>query len=171
MPGYIHVYTGNGKGKTTAAIGQSIRAAGAGMKIYFAQFVKGQIYSEIKIIKEKLPEIEIEQFGRDCFIKKKPEPEDIKIAREGFETVKNKIFSRAYDLVVLDEINIAIFYDLLTLDEVIDLLNNKPRNLELILTGRRASKAIIEKADLVTEMKEIKHYYKKHIEARPGIEF
>jgi cob(I)alamin adenosyltransferase len=171
MKGYVQVYTGDGKGKSTAAIGQAIRAAGAGWKIFFAQFVKGQMYSEIKIIREKLPEIEIAQFGRDCFIKKEPDPEDYERARRGFNTVKEKIASGQYNLIVLDEINIAIYYELIGLNEVLELINNKPEPLELIITGRKAPKEIIEVADLVTEMKEIKHYFTKNIKAREGIEF
>jgi len=171
MKGYVQVYTGNGKGKSTAAIGQAIRAAGAGWKVFFAQFVKGQIYSEIKLIREKLPEIEIAQFGRDCFIKKEPAPEDYERARRGFNIVKEKIISGQYNLIVLDEINIAMYYELIAVEEVMELINNKPDELELIITGRKAPKEIVEIADLVTEMKEIKHYYTKNIKAREGIEF
>mgnify|MGYP006297341905 CR=1 FL=1 len=171
MKGYVQVYTGDGKGKTTAALGLAIRAAGAGKKVFFAQFVKGQQYSEIKLISEKLPEIEIQQFGRRCFIKKEPQAEDIKIAREGFKKVQEKIASHEYDLIILDEINIAIYYELITVDEVLDLINNKPANLELVLTGRKAPNRIIEAADLVTEMQEIKHYYQKNVQAREGIEY
>src|SRR6056297_2415818 len=169
MKGYLQVYTGNGKGKTTAAIGLAIRATGAGKKIYMAQFVKGMRYSEIKTL-EKFNNIKIEQFGLKCFIKDKPKPEDIKSAREGLAKAKQQMFSGNYDIVILDEANIAVFFDLFTIDDLLDLIVEKPDNLELIITGRYAHEELIEIADLVTEMKEIKHYYNDGVNARQGIE-
>ncbi|HMA62139.1 MAG TPA: cob(I)yrinic acid a,c-diamide adenosyltransferase [bacterium] len=171
MKGYVQVYTGDGKGKTTAALGLSMRAAGAGLKVFFAQFVKGQTYNEIKIINNSIPKIEIQQYGRDCFIKKDPQPEDIQVARKGFNAARKKIQSNHYDLIVLDELNIAIYYKLVTVEEVMDLIKDKPENLEIVITGRKAPQELIDAADLVTEMKEIKHYYKSGVQARPGIEF
>ena len=152
MKGYLQVYTGNGKGKTTAAIGLAIRATGAGKKIYMAQFVKGMRYSEIKTL-EKFNNIKIEQFGLKCFIKDKPKPEDIKSAREGLAKAKQQMFSGNYDIVILDEANIAVFFDLFTIDDLLDVIAVKPDNLELIITGRYAHEKLIEIADLVTEMK------------------
>jgi cob(I)alamin adenosyltransferase len=167
----IHIYTGNGKGKTTAALGLMIRAAGAGKKIFFGQFVKGMAYSEVTIINGQIPQIDHQLFGRKCFIKRDPEPEDYKAAQAGLRTVKELIKSGRYDLVVLDELNIALYYKLFSLEEVLAMLENLPENIELVITGRYAPPELIEKADLVTEMKEIRHYYQNGVKARKGIEF
>lgn len=168
--GKIHIYTGNGKGKTTAALGLSLRALCAGKKVFFGQFVKGMDYSEL-IAGEYLPGFEIRQFGRDCFIYNDPTPEDIAAAKEGLNACKMILKDGDYDLVVLDELNIALYYKLFTLDEVIDMLNSKAAKTEVVITGRYAPDELIEMADLVTEMKEIKHYYQAGLEARKGIEF
>jgi cob(I)alamin adenosyltransferase len=167
--GYIHVYTGNGKGKTTAALGISLRAICSGKKVYFAQFVKGMKYSELKA-PEYLPNFVIEQLGNDHFIKNKPSEEDKKVAVEGLKKIGSILKSNMYDMVVLDEINIALYYNLFEIDSVIELLKNRNPQIEVIITGRYAPKKIIEIADLVTEMKEIKHYYKIGVPARVGIE-
>ncbi len=171
MAGYIQVYTGNGKGKTTAAIGLSIRAIGAGKKVFFAQFVKGLPYSEIDIIQNKLSGITLKQYGLDCFINKAPTKADIECAQKGLLEVKGVVESGDYDVIVLDEVNIALFFNLFTVEDVIEILNMKHIDTEIILTGRYAPDEIIEIADLVTEMAEIKHYYNSGIEARKGIEF
>jgi cob(I)alamin adenosyltransferase len=171
MKGYIQVYTGNGKGKTTAAFGLALRAVGAGKKVYFAQFVKGKIYSEIKAIRKYVPDITIKQFGRGCFIVKEPTSEDIRTARKGLEAVAEIIGSRKYDLIVLDEATIAIYYELFSVDELIGVLLRKPEETEVIITGRYAPGKLVDFADLVTEMKEVKHYYTKGIQARKGIEY
>ena len=168
--GYIQVYTGNGKGKTTAALGLSLRAVCAGKKVYFGQFVKGMDYSELKAV-QYLPNFEIHQFGRNCFIYDKPSEEDIKCAKEGLEECKNILKSGEYDLVVLDEINIAVFFELFSAEEVVNVLKERSPKTEVILTGRYADPKIIEMADLVTEMKEVKHYYTEGVQARKGIEF
>jgi len=170
MKGYIQVYTGNGKGKTTAALGLSLRAAGAGLKVYFAQFVKGMDYSELHSIKRLSENITLRQYGRDCFIHKEPDEKDKKIARNGFDEVSKIISEGRHEIVVLDEINIAIYYKLISVDEVLKLIERKPGNVELVLTGRNVDSKIIKRADLVTEMKEIKHYYQNGIHARKGIE-
>ncbi|MEY8415682.1 cob(I)yrinic acid a,c-diamide adenosyltransferase [Tissierella praeacuta] len=167
--GYIHVYTGNGKGKTTAALGLSLRAIFAGKKVFFGQFIKGMDYSELES-QRYLPNFKIQQFGRDCFIYNNPTDEDIRMAKEGLEICKRILNSHEYDIVVLDEINIATYYRLLDPDDIIDILKNREPKIEVILTGRYADEKIIEFADLVTEMKEIKHYYYKGVEARKGIE-
>ncbi|HEY4787739.1 MAG TPA: cob(I)yrinic acid a,c-diamide adenosyltransferase [Bacteroidales bacterium] len=169
--GYIQVYTGNGKGKTTAAFGLALRAVGAGKKVFFAQFVKGKVYSEVKAVLNYLPAISIKQFGLECFIRRNPTQADIDMARKGFEEVSGIILSGMYDVVILDEANIALYYNLFSEEELIQLLKKKPLKTEIIITGRYAPQEIIEIADLVTEMKEIKHYYTKGIEARVGIEF
>ncbi len=171
MKGYIHIYTGNGKGKTTAAFGLALRSVGAGKRIYIAQFVKGQPYSEIEAVNMFLPAITIKQYGLDCFIYNKPTFKDIEAARNGLADVKRIISEGDFDMVILDEACIAIYYNLFTSGELIEILNAKPEPMEIIITGRYATDDLIEFADLVTEMKEIKHYYAKGIEARKGIEF
>lgn len=167
----IHIYTGNGKGKTTAAIGLAIRMAGTGMKVFFGQFVKGMAYNEVSIFNEQMPQIDHELFGRTCFINRDPEPEDYEAAKEGLQKVKSIILSGKYSLIVLDELNIAMFYQLISLEEILKLINELPDGLELVITGRYAPQELIDRADLVTEMKEVKHYYKRDIKARKGIEF
>ncbi len=169
--GYIHIYTGDGKGKTTAALGLALRAVGAGKHVFIAQFVKGMPYSEIVSIKKYLPNITLLQFGLDCFIVNKPTNKDIEAAQRGLLEVSEIIASNLYDVVILDEVCIALYYKLFTVDEVIDILNSKPETMEIILTGRYAPDELIEMADLVTEMKEVKHYYNQDVEARKGIEF
>lgn len=167
--GYTQVYTGNGKGKTTAAIGLSVRAAGAGLNILFAQFVKGQFYSEHKALK-RFENITIKQFGREGFIHSRPMQEDIDKAKEGYNFVAKALQGGQYDVVVLDEANIAVFFNLFSEDDLLKLMDLKTDNTELVITGRYATQAVIDRADLVTEMKEIKHYYKKGVIARVGIE-
>lgn len=167
--GYIHVYTGNGKGKTTAALGLSIRAVCAGKKVFFGQFIKGMDYSELQCVKF-VPNLDIEQFGRDCFIYNDPTEEDIALARQGLEKCKRILKEGNYDLVVLDELNIAIYYKLFTLEETIEIIEKRAPHVEVIITGRYAEDSIIQMADLVTEMKEIKHYYTEGVAARKGIE-
>jgi cob(I)alamin adenosyltransferase len=170
MKGYIQVYTGNGKGKTTAAFGLALRAAGANLKVFIAQFVKGQEYSEVLAVRKFLPSVEIKQYGLDCFIVNIPTQDDIDIARKGLKEVSDIILSGEYDIVILDEANIAIFYNLFTAAELIDVLKRKPEAVEVIITGRYACPEILEIADLVTEMQEVKHYYTKGVDARTGIE-
>lgn len=168
--GYIHLYTGNGKGKTTAAIGLSLRAAGAGKKVFIAQFVKGMHYSELDALK-RFPEIEIRQYGLDCFIKNEPTQKDIDAARVGLAEVAKVIAENSFDILVLDEICIALYYHLFEEEKIITLLKARPNEMEIVLTGRYAPEALYEIADLVTEMKEIKHYYNDGVAARKGIEF
>ena len=170
MKGYIHIYTGNGKGKTTAALGLTLRAAGAGKKVFFAQFVKGQIYSEVKALQQFIPSVEIRQYGLNCFIRNTPTQADIEVARKGFYEVSEIISSGEYDIVVLDEASIAICYGLFSTDELIEVLSQKSDETEIIITGRYAMLELIEIADLVTDMQEIKHYYNKGVVARTGIE-
>ena len=167
--GYIHIYTGNGKGKTTAAFGLALRAACAGKKVYIGQFVKDMQYSETAVV-SILPTIQIEQLGRGCFISKDPEQADIDAAAVALETCVAKLNSGAYDVVILDEIFIALYYGLIQTDQVLEALNNRPEQVEVVLTGRYAPDALIERADLVTEMKEIKHYYSQGVLSRKGID-
>jgi len=170
--GYIQVYTGKGKGKTTAALGLALRAAGHGLKTYMGQFLKGQDYGELHSIKKISPLITIEQFGRKGFIHvtKDPDEEDIQKAKEGLEKCLKAMLSHKYTLIILDEINVAVDFNLIEEQEVHKFLDQKPENIEVILTGRYAPVSLINRADLVTEMKEIKHYYKKDVPARDGIE-
>ncbi len=170
MKGYVQVYTGNGKGKTTAAFGLALRAAGAGLRVYIAQFVKGMKYSELNALTMLKDYITIKQYGRDCFIYKEPKPEDIQAARDGLDEVREIMASGQYAVVILDEANIATYYNLFSVDELLDLIRTKPEAVELIITGRMADPRIIEEADLVTEMREIKHYYQDGVQAREGIE-
>lgn len=168
--GYIHIYTGNGKGKTTAALGLGLRAVSAGKKVYFGQFVKGMKYSEVDSM-NFIPNIEFEQYGKDCFIYNLPTDDDIQRAKEGLKKISKILESGIYDIVVLDELNIAIYFKLLDVNEVIEAIENRAPHVEVIITGRYAKKELIEIADLVTEMQEIKHYYTKGVENRKGIDF
>lgn len=167
--GYVHVYTGNGKGKTTAAFGLSLRALCAGKKVFIGQFVKGMKYSELDAVKV-FDGLKIKQYGRGCFIYSAPTEDDVKMAKEGLMECAEVLKSGKYDVVVLDEVNIALYFKLFTSDEVIKMVKERAENVEVILTGRYAPQDIIDMADLVTEMKEIKHYYQKGVEAREGIE-
>lgn len=167
--GYVHVYTGDGKGKTTAAFGLALRAVCAGKKVYIGQFVKGMQYSEVKA-QDVLDGLVIEQYGQDCFIHQEPTEADKKLARDGFVKIEEVLKSGDYDMVILDEINIAILYNLLDVDEVIEVLKARDPKVEVVITGRYADEKLIEYADLVTEMVEVKHYYRQGVEARDGIE-
>ena len=170
--GFIQVYTGNGKGKTTAAIGQAVRAAGFDLKTYIVQFMKEFPYSELNSLKYLKEWITIEQFGGDDFVYKKqlPGEEDKSKARSGLNIANEKMLSNEFDIIILDEVNVAIYFKLLTVDEVVEFISQKPGDVELILTGRYCPDEIIKLADLVTEMKEVKHYYQKGITSRKGIE-
>ncbi|HEK86730.1 MAG: cob(I)yrinic acid a,c-diamide adenosyltransferase [Candidatus Saccharicenans sp.] len=170
--GYLQVYTGEGKGKTTAALGLAFRAAGRGFKTYFGQFLKGQPTGEIMSAKKLAPLIKIEQFGRKKFIKvtENFEEEDYKLAAEGLEKCLEAMLSGEYQIIVLDEINVAMNLGLLSEDQVHKFLDKKPDEVEVVLTGRYAPESIIERADLVTEMVCRKHYYNKGVQARKGIE-
>jgi cob(I)alamin adenosyltransferase len=168
--GYTQVYTGNGKGKTTAAIGLAIRAAGAGLKVFIAQFVKMGDYSEIKALKRFSDLITVEQFGLGRFTNGKPTPEDIKAAQEGLERVKSVMVSDEYNIIIMEEANVAAMLGLFAVQDLLKIIINKPYDKELVITGRGASPRIIEMADLVTEMKDIKHYYQIGVRARVGIE-
>jgi len=170
--GLIQVYTGDGKGKTTAALGLALRAAGHRFRVIMIQFLKGGIaYGELKSAKKLSPCLTIVPMGRECFVdKKKPHPVDLRWARKGWQLSKEAVQSRKYEVVILDEVNVAVDYGLVPLDELLDLMKNKPENVELILTGRWARPEVLRQADLVTEMKEVKHYYRKGIESRIGIE-
>ena len=174
--GYIHVYTGNGKGKTTAAFGLAVRALCAGKSVYVGQFVKSMKYNETKI--ERLfngsdpafGPIRIEQLGRGCFIGKDPEPADRKAAGKGWARCADLLRSGEYDVVILDELTIALHFGLLSTAVVLDVLRNRHPAVEVVITGRYAPQALLETADLVTEMRDVKHYYAQGIQSRDGID-
>ena len=169
--GYVQVYTGDGKGKTTASLGLGLRASGDGLKVYMIQFMKGRRYSEIDAI-EKIENFTITQHGRDEFVSKEdPEQIDIDLAMEGFGKAKEVLLSGDYDIVILDEFNVTVDFGLVPLEGALALINAKPEHVELVLTGRNAPAEFIDLADLVTEMKEIKHFYQKGVQARKDIEF
>lgn len=190
--GYVQVYTGNGKGKTTAAIGLAIRALGAGKRVLLLQFMKSKVYSEHNILPQISPDLHLETLGKPFFVAKegsltaeelakwgsevvvfppgKPPADYVAVAVQGIARAKEAVSNGKYDLVILDEINVAMFYELVSWQQVEDVINSKLENVELVLTGRGASPELIERADLVTEMREVKHYYQQGVAARLGIE-
>jgi len=170
--GFIQIYTGNGKGKSTAAIGQAVRAAGAGLKSYIIQFMKEFPYNEINSLKYLSEWITIEQCGKDDFVYKRESPpkEEIEKAHRALYSAKQKMLSGVYDIIILDELCVAIYFGLFNAEEILPFIDSKPKNVELILTGRYCPQVLIDRADLVTEMNETKHYYQKGILARKGIE-
>ena len=170
MKGYVQIYTGNGKGKTTASLGLSIRAAGAGLKVFIAQFLKQGDYSEIKALERFSDLIRIQQYGLGRFIKGQPTDEEIAAARKGLADVNEAMLSGEYDIIVVEEGNVGAACGLFGVQELLNLIDKKPDNLELVITGRSAAPEVIAQADLVTEMKEIKHYFQKGVPARTGIE-
>ena len=167
---YIQVYTGDGKGKTTAALGLSIRAAGHGLKTYIGQFMKGQHYGELTALRDNRF-ITIEQYGDiECIRRDQVTQKHMDQAKQGLIKARNAMLSEQYDLVVLDEINVTIWFGLLTAKQVLAFLDQRPESVEIILTGRNAPQEFIQYADLVSEIKEVKHYYHQGILARNGIE-
>ena len=170
MKGYVQVYTGDGKGKTTAALGLVLRAAGAGLKVFIAQFIKMGDFSEVKSLERFSDLVRLEQFGRGRLGKKQPPPESVAAARKGIERVKQVMASGEYAIVILEEANVAVSKGLFSVEDLIDLIEKKPAAMELIITGRNADPRIIERADLVTQMTKIKHYFQKGVRARIGIE-
>jgi cob(I)alamin adenosyltransferase len=166
----IHVYTGDGKGKTTAALGLAVRAAGAGLKVFIAQFVKGRSCSELKALK-KIGNISCVQFGTACFIRKTPALRDKELAARGLEAVIDLVRRKQYDMVVLDEVNVAVHLGLIDSGQLVCFLRSVPKSTEIVLTGRRAHPAVLRTADLISEIKEVRHYYRRKVKARKGIEF
>jgi cob(I)alamin adenosyltransferase len=165
----IHIYTGCGKGKTTAALGLALRASGAGLKIFIGQFNKARKCSEHKAL-EKIPNITIEQYGTPGFVRSAGSA-DIRKARYGLRRVKQAIASGKFNMIILDEINVAVKLRIFTPEEILSLLDKAPGTIEIVLTGRGAHPALIKRADLVSLIKETKHYYKKGVGARKGIEY
>ena len=170
--GMVQVFTGNGKGKTSAALGAVLRATGHGLRVYIVFFMKGKYpYGEFSTL-PKLPNVDIASFGLRCLIDPANiNPEEIEQAKLALSAAREAMLSGNYDIVVLDEVNVAIHFKLIELGEVVRLISDKPRNVELILTGRYADAKLIELADLVTEMVKLKHPYDKGVKARKGIEY
>jgi cob(I)alamin adenosyltransferase len=170
MKGYVQVYTGDGKGKTTAALGLALRASGHGMRTYIGQFMKGQPYGELDALRNH-SHITVEQYGDvRCIHREEVTPEHVAQARRGLERAQAAMRSGEYDIIVLDEVNVAIWFGLLTTGEVLAFLDRRPDGVEVVCTGRRAPQALIDRADLVTEMLPVKHYYEQGVTARDGIE-
>ncbi|MFH0856205.1 MAG: cob(I)yrinic acid a,c-diamide adenosyltransferase [Candidatus Omnitrophota bacterium] len=165
----IQVYTGNGKGKTTAALGLALRALGAGKRVLLCQFLKAGNYCELISLK-RFKEIEVEQYGRSSFIRNAPEDKDRKLAYAGLKAVRKAIASRRYSMVILDEVNVALNLKLIGLKDLLSIMNGAPKEIELVITGRNAHPQVIKCADLVSRINEVKHYYKAGQKARKGIE-
>ena len=170
MKGYVQVYTGDGKGKTTAAIGLAIRALGAGWRVFIAQFLKSGEYSEHKALAQFSDHLTIKTYGRNVFIKGEPEEEDRRLAQEAYQEIAEIVASGQYRLVILDEANVAVHYELITIAQLLDLIDRRADGVELLITGRYAHSRLIERADLVTEMRGVKHYFDRGIKARVGVE-
>jgi cob(I)alamin adenosyltransferase len=170
--GLVQVYTGKGKGKTSAAFGLALRAIGRGLKVFIVQFIKGGFdYGELYVA-DKLPGMTLKTFGRGKFVSEKnPDKEDVDLAKEAFMVAEDAVKSGEYDVIILDEINVALSLKLIETEKVLRLIKNKPAQTELVLTGRNAPKEIVEAADLVTEMVEVKHPYNSGFKARKGIEY
>lgn len=169
--GLVHVYTGDGKGKTTAALGLALRAAGWGYRVFIGQFMKGQDCGELHSAAYLAPLVTIEQFGQpDVHWLGHPSSQDIALAQRGLGRIREVLASGEYQIVILDEICIALYFKLVRLEDVLEIIEHRPKGVELVLTGRRAPQALLDKADLVTEMVEVKHPYQRGITARRGIE-
>jgi cob(I)alamin adenosyltransferase len=168
--GYVHVYTGDGKGKTTAALGLAMRAVGAGWSVFMAQFVKGRKCSELAAMDLLSPQLEVRQYGRSCFLECDPEQPDFERAAQGLLECQHAAASGDYQMIILDEANVAVACGLLCVEDLIQCIDDKPPGMELVFTGRWAHPQLVERADLVTEMKEVKHYYQRGILARIGVE-
>ena len=170
--GIVQVYTGDGKGKTTAAFGQALRAIGQGYRVCIIQFMKGRKYGECLAAERHLPNLTVHLAGLDSFVmRENPAPLDIELARQGLAIARKAVASGDYDMVILDEINVAADFRLIPLADIIDLMKGKPASLDLILTGRYAPPEIIALADTVSEIREVRHHYRAGVKERAGIEF
>ena len=168
--GYVHVYTGDGKGKTTAAMGLALRAAGAGLRVCIIQFVKGMRYGEHAALASLSSHITLHLAGRDCFILHEPTQADMDAARAGLELARGAIQSGGYRVVILDEASIALHFGLFHVEDLVEIVTARPPQVEVVITGRRAPPELLAVADLVTEMREVKHYYQQGVLARLGID-
>ena len=170
--GLIQVYTGDGKGKTTCALGLAFRAVGQGFKVHIIHFMKGRDTGEARAAARLAPDLTLRYFGRPGLVNlQSPAPEDLDLIREGWDLARQVVHSGDYDLVVLDEINLALAYGLIPLEEALQALRQRPAWVEVVLTGRQAPPELVELADLVTEMRPVKHYYTAGVRARRGIEW
>ncbi len=170
--GLVMVYTGDGKGKTTAAMGLVLRALGHDRRVLVVQFMKGQPTGEIAALERFLPQVEIWRSGRDVFVNPDhPDDIDLQLADETMRRVKHAVIAADYDLIILDEMNVAVDYGLIREQDVLDLLRQKPEPVTLVLTGRGASLQIMQMADLVSEVREVKHHWRQGIPAQSAIEF
>ena len=170
--GLIFVYTGNGKGKTTAAMGQALRAVGHGLKVLVIQFMKGKKYGEVLACEKFLPAITVCPCGLDSFVMRgKPAPVDIDLAQQGLNLARKSLSSGEYNMIILDEINVALDFGLVSVKDVVEMIKGRAANLDVVMTGRYAPPEIIEIADTVSEVKEIKHHYSAGLKERAGIEY
>lgn len=172
--GLVMVYTGDGKGKTTAALGLALRQAGWGRRVLVIQFMKGRgnVYGERIAAEKYLPLLEIEQHGRDEFVNlSNPDPVDIELAQKALQRAKEALDSGEYGMVVLDEVNVAVYAGLLPVQDVLALIDSKPDDVDLVLTGRYARQEVMDRADMVSEVREVKHHYRKGVPAQEGIEY
>lgn len=170
MQGTIQIYTGNGKGKTTSALGLAIRAVGAGKKVFIGQFLKSGKYSEMNSLRQFPDQVSVEHYGLGKFVKGRPSEEDKIAGKEGYQKIRRILEKGNHDLVIIDEGNMAVRYNIISEQSLLDLFEMKPGHVGLIVTGRGATPAVINRADTVIELKEVKHYYKKGVKARVGIE-
>jgi cob(I)alamin adenosyltransferase len=168
----VQVYTGDGKGKTTCALGLAFRAVGRGLKALMIQFLKGRGTGEMRAVARLAPDLTLRPFGRSGLVNlRAPAPEDLALIKEAWETARQAIAGGDYDLVILDEINLVLAYGLLALPELLESLARRPPWVEVVLTGRQAPPELVAAADLVTEMRPVKHYYEAGVQARKGIEW
>ena len=175
--GYLHIYTGNGKGKTTAAFGLTLRAIGAGKNVYIGQFIKSMEYHENRLVQlleqagdPSFGKLTIELLGRGCFITQKPQEEDVRMAHEALQHCAELLKGNEYQVVILDELCVALYFQLVSVQEVMDALKDRNPAVEVVITGRKAPQELIDLADLVTEMQEVKHYYQQGVLSRDGID-
>jgi cob(I)alamin adenosyltransferase len=170
--GLIQVYTGDGKGKTTCALGLALRAVGQGFKVYMVQFLKGRETGEMQAAARLAPDLTLRSFGRPGLVNlRSPAPADLNLARQALDLAETLINAGEHDLVILDEINLALTYNLIPLDEVLTMLRERPPWVEVVLTGRQAPPEVVALADLVTEMRPVKHYFEAGVKSRRGIEW
>ncbi len=170
--GLVHVYTGDGKGKTTAAFGLAMRAVGRGIRAVIIQFLKGRPSGEVEAAKRLFPDMEVVRFGREEFVDpRSPSPEDLELARQGLRFAERAMSSGLFGLVVLDEVNVAVSLGLIGEEEVLRAVGARAPGVEVVLTGRGAPESFVEAADYVTEFRKVKHPFDRGVPAREGVEF